>query len=486
MSFTEQLFDLLIFLLTLIPFVLIAKLLFRISIDNKKILELSLPVALIMGPIFLSILLELVMRYFPKENNLFYLLSIPIIGTLLVVFLLFYCYKKKFLQGWQSKKIRSIISNSSKKEDVLFIMLLITMIAVFLATFFGILIQNDPLEYAKTGQTIYHLKDLTHYPFVDTNFSDGYYGPWTHGLGYINFWVWSYFLAEYDGMTNSARFISYYYLVALIILLINISTVFLNQRFIGVLAAIFLCSTPVFINGVTGSHIDIIRIALLFNSLVLFYFYLQKPSLKLLLFISLSVGLALYTHSINILLFPFIAILWLIHERKITLLMIKHGFIFLFFSLIFVMPGYIINMKIFGNPVADSGAVPVWNLPNLHYDEWFFIRRELGNQFDRLFYGLLKGLSKPDWFGLSYYLLIVAFYFYISGNLKKLGNESYLLTKYLLKIILIFFSFVIITYSLGHDIFIKNYRYQMTLQPFIALFSAVILYKFIPKEKTEC
>ena len=71
MSFTEQLFDLLIFLLTLIPFVLIAKLLFRISIDNKKILELSLPVALIMGPIFLSILLELVMRYFPKENNLF-------------------------------------------------------------------------------------------------------------------------------------------------------------------------------------------------------------------------------------------------------------------------------------------------------------------------------------------------------------------------------------------------------------------------------
>ena len=149
------------------------------------------------------------------------------------------------------------------------------------------------------------------------------------------------------------------------------------------------------------------------------------------------------------------------------------------------MPGYIVNIKIFGNPIADSGAVPVWNLPNLHYDEWFFMRREIGNQFDRLFYGLLKGLSKPAWFGLSYYLLIVAFYFYISGNLKKLENESYLLTKYLLKIILIFFSFVIITYSLGHDIFIKNYRYQMTLQPFIALFSAVILYKFIPKEKTE-
>ena len=484
MLITEQLFDLLIFLLTLIPFILFTKFLFRISVDNKKIQELSLPVALIMGPIFLSILLELLLRYFPKENNIFYVLSVLIIGTSLSIFLFLYCYKKKFFQSLVPNKIKLPLPQPSNKEDFLFLLLLLSVITVFLATLFGFIIQNDPLEYAKTAQVIYQQKDLTYYPFVDTNFSNDYYGPWTHGLGYINIWVWSYFLAEYDGLTASARFISDYYLVALIILLIKLSTVFLKQRIIGVLAAIFLCSTPVLITGVTGSHIDIVRIALLFNSLILFHFYLQKPSLKSLVFIGVSVGLALYTHSLNILLFPIIAILWLIHERKISLLMIRHGFIFLFFSLIFVIPSYIINIKLFGNPIADSGAVPVWNLPSLHYDEWFNIRRELGTEAARLFYGVFKGLSKPEWFGFSYYFFIVAFYFYIAGVLKKIENESNLLTKYLLNVILIFFFFVIITYSFGLDIFIKNYRYQMTIQPFIALFSAVLLYKFIPKKNT--
>ena len=144
----------------------------------------------------------------------------------------------------------------------------------------------------------------------------------------------------------------------------------------------------------------------------------------------------------------------------------------------------IVNIKLFGNPIADSGAVPVWNLPNLHYDEWFYIRRELGNEVDRLLYGVFKGISKPFWFGFSYYFFTLAFYLYFAGVSKKLEKESYLLTKYVLNVILIFFFFVIITYSLGHDIFIKNYRYQMTLQPFIALFSAAILYKFIPKNNT--
>ena len=128
--------------------------------------------------------------------------------------------------------------------------------------------------------------------------------------------------------------------------------------------------------------------------------------------------------------------------------------------------------------------MPVWNLPNLHYNEWFFILRDLGNQTDRLFYGVLKGLSRIDWFGYSYYFFILAFYFYISGALKKSKNESYLLTKYLLKIILIFFSIVILTYGLGDDTLIKNYRYQMTIQPFIALFTAALLFKLISKENT--
>ena len=486
MSIIEQLYYLLIFLLTLMPFVLIAQLLFRISIDNKKILKLSLPVALIMGPVFLSILLELIIRYFPKENNMFYLLYIPFIGISLVVFLLFYCYKKKlFLQGWQYKNIKSVKSKTLIEDNTLTILFIISMIFLFLATLFGFLIENDPLEYASTAKTIYQQKDLTHYPFVDTNFSDGYYGPWTHGLGYINLWVWSYLVAEFDGITNSARFISVYYLLALNFFIIKLSEVFLKTLHIGKLAAIFLCISPVIIGGVIGSHIDIIRIALLFNSLILFYIYLQKPSLKFLIFMSLSVGLALYTHSLNILLFPIIAILWLIHEKKISLSMLKDGFIFLFFSLLFVIPSYIINIKLFGLPIADSGAVPVWGLPNLHYDEWFFILRDLESQVSRLFYGVLKGFTRPDWFGLSYYFFIGAFYYYVSGILKKSGAESCLLTKYLLKVILIFFSFVFITYIFGYDIFIKNYRYQMTIQPFIAFFSAVMLYKYLLIKKNN-
>jgi len=150
------------------------------------------------------------------------------------------------------------------------------------------------------------------------------------------------------------------------------------------------------------------------------------------------------------------------------------------------------NVLVFGSPIADFGAVPVYALPQLDWEAYFREARGIATFADQWLVGFLAGLSQPKIYGITYWLFLCMLFVFVrrqrrsnamliamSGSSESNGQ---LLKKLLtltsstriewlaLLVVLQFYAMVFVSVVLGMDAFIKNYRYMMTTLPLLVIF----------------
>jgi len=480
----SKFFEAVLYLCSFLPFIFAVFGVAHYSLRNGGGRLLALPIGLCFGPVLLSLVLEFFFAGFPRRSDAFYVTVVLSIGTSLA--LLSLVPMRKSLVAALAN-YRGLFERQLGLIDLSLLLLCLGGVVLALATAFLLpLRENDPLEYASTARQLLLLKDSTQYPFVNTDVSSGYYGPWSHGLGYINLWVWNGLLGDQQMGSAGARLVSSYYVFAtgLALLSVNWGSLFRGR----LISALLYIGTPIIFVNAISSHIDTIRIATFFLVLCLFYCYLLEKSNSLLLLSAFLSGLALYTHSLNLLILPLIGWVWLLHERKLSFGFFARGTLFIFLALIVVVPRYMKNVEVFGSPIADFNAVQVWQVESLYFEEWLRLARRLDSWFDRLFFGVGKGLSQPDRFGLAYYVFFVALILYVRDVMRDgIGAwRRFFITNswtgYFFQISMIFMAMVIVSWAVGLDSFIKNERYTLTIQPIVLAFSIPIVVQKL-KEK---
>jgi hypothetical protein len=236
-------------------------------------------------------------------------------------------------------------------------------------------------------------------------------------------------------------------------------------------AALILVTTPAYVSQVLGSGIDTHRLSLLLFAVITLVFAASHRDWRSWLAAGLVCGLALNSHSLTGVLVPFVIFLTLALARIGPFLKLI-GATALVATAAFVIGGerYVLNSVEFGIPVINY--VPLWDLvPSLDYHGW---RESLAPRHDlwgRLSSGSLMGFTDWHFFGLSWWICVAA----AVGMRKEIFADR--MTAAFAGAI--FCSTLVLVVFLGllpnGELLIANYRYPMTVQPFVAALGGVFI-----------
>jgi len=436
-------------------------------------------ISLGLGPALMGWFFTMLLWLLPKQEPYVYIWTIVIICVVIsllrprYIFLkvkeVIYAHFTKF-DVWQTKTIVLV---------AIFILVLILLGYVLIGLFLPIF-GNDPSEYAQAARLIAQERDISIYPFVDSSKFGGFYSPLTHPLGYINLMTFGYML---QGSTDSAgiiKMINPYFVIASVIAIWSFAA--RKIALAGPIAALILISTPLYFEVSAKAHIDTMRIYTYMVAFFALYYHIKKPNFVTAIIVGLAVGMAHFTHSIGILTLPILIPIYLI----VSGLSLKRTFLYLgtiiIIGLALIAPRWSINLATFGSIVADQ--VKVWSIPEVYFDEYLAAVRQLTTPLDKVFYGILKGFSYPEQFGLSYYIFaLVVFWLVIKTrvhkNIKLIWQKKLFIKPdvvvFSLWVLAGYYGIVSLSAVLGMDLIIKNARYLLTVQPFIAIVVACIL-----------
>lgn len=356
--------------------------------------------------------------------------------------------------------------------------LLIVAIVLFILLSIAVpLIQNDALEYNLVARELFHSRDLTTYPLLNSETNKtGFYGPWTHPPLYV---ALLYFAEIVQGHADSPGLTR---LIAPWFALVCTGLVWaLGRRLgdkVGLIAALFFLTTPLFFLGASSSLLDSLYVTGMALVIALIAGLHSSP-LKVGVSVGIGVGLSLWTHSQAILILPIaLAVLAVSYPLKNW----RHWAtaccgLFVVALLIGTWP-YWRNMQIFGTPISDAPLV--FQLSSLHWDDYFSTGRGLDTLTAKIQYGLLKGWFALEAYSFIFWMALIGIIFSLP-TLKFGLRHFYLNTNYDSKkicldirflciiICIIYFIGIILSLFLDVDLMIKNERYLLIILPAVAI-----------------
>jgi hypothetical protein len=361
-----------------------------------------------------------------------------------------------------------------------FIALLITIViaAIIFVTWVTPLRENDALEYATVARLIFERRSLAFYPAVDTSLTGGFYGPWTHPPGYPAILALCNLVqghAEYPG-------------------LIRVPAVFgsitgsmlvwiLGGRLAGGIAALILLSTPLyFVGGINGA-VDPLRISTslaAFSILGVMLVGDSRLAFKHAVAAGAAFGLAFFLHSIGFVVIVLAAALVLLFSGSTVLYSLRLGAATAAAAIAVVAPDIVTNLRNFGAVVAD--APPVWQIPGIRFAEHLQLSRNLDSPLQIISNGLLRGLTEPANYGLTFWLGAAGAAAAAAGAYRLWRGTSHPLregftrlpqgTKWQivwLAVVAGWMGMASLATAIGVMEFIKNARYVLTIFPALAL-----------------
>lgn len=377
------------------------------------------------------------------------------------------------LARWGERPLTAFISLA------FWVPLSILLAALALVTLSAPLYANDSLEYAQAAREVFEARNLDLYPFLDREVSGGLVTPWTHPPGYLSFLTLGNLL---QGSAAEARIIK---LVAPIFVLLQVIMVIAlagrGRILAGAAAGVLLLLTPVYFAQAAESSIDAYRIAVFTAAIASFWLMARAPGLGSAILAGLATGMAHYSHSIGLLTLGFAIPLYLLTAKSPWIRNGLHILLATAISVIFVAAHALKNLANYGTLLQDG--VALWRYPELRFEDHLSVERMLSTAPDAVLNGVLRGFTQIDLFGIQLLALLVALGIGAWGRLSLPSIRQFVVSAekrgsvlaMALIVVAGFLGFLLLTAAAGSDLAIKNARYFMTVQPFVAIALAIVL-----------
>ena len=437
-----------------------------------------------LGPLLLAYLLTAYLTVFPGGTR--EVAVVTILLSLLVLAVLLYWPTRRTNTIWSDVRWTLAHLVSVRRLNVVSIIgLLVLLLIIGLILLVALVVpltDNDALEYAGSAKLVFEEMSAQRYPFVRLTDSDDYYGPWSHPMGYVALQTWGFILQGDLEDTSPVRFITPWFAICTAIALVHATGGI--RRTLSPWAAVLLLATPAYLFTTMQSHIDQIRIFSLVAAVLFVPILCRQPNWRRIVGLGCVLGSGIFAHSLGILSCLLISALVFLSLRTGFWKRLAISSAVSLIALLLVAARLIDNVVIFGSPIADVGAVPVYALSQLDWEAYFREARGIATFADQWLAGFLAGLSQPRLYGITYWLFVLALgaFFLKLSRSGVLSLNSGLPRRVLsiisstrlqwsaLLVVLMFYSMVFVSVVLDMDSFIKNYRYMMTTLPLVVIF----------------
>lgn len=424
-------------------------------------------VSLGLGPAFVSWLFVSMMRWFPSYSYFSYLVVIELVllacfyfgdGLLLVV-------------GFIESSRRYFISMECIRPVTfsLLVLVAVVLLGVLAVAILVPVVENDAIQYLEVARMLFERHSLESYPFVSPDPLSGFYATSSHPLGFMGLYMWTFLHQQLipENTIFLMRYISPFYIIYTTV---AVGIIFIHEKLIyGVVAMALLVGTPIYIMQGAQLGIDPFRMYLLFVAVVWGIEMCRNATPRFSLVVGFVAGLAMCAHSVNLLfVLPLLAVVWFfLAPVSLPRAIVLFGIVTL---MAFFFGGYRIyaNMVQFGVPIYDS--LPVYGLANIHREAYVWFGNDLFSLYDKIVLGLLKGLTQVQYFGISYWAFLVVMVSLVFRGKRWCTRSLYFRGFTLL--IVTFYLIVVLSMFLGMHVFVANFRYLLTVQPFVCAVGA--------------
>lgn len=329
---------------------------------------------------------------------------------------------------------------------------------------------NDPLEYAAVAQLLHEARSISAYPMLDGEAARGLYAPWTHPPGFPLLIV----LLRLCGAVDVASALKL--VAALHAGLVIAAFLLLLPRRAGVLASIALAAAPAYLMGVMNGYVESPRVAVLVGAFAACLALRAAPAVLAVPALGVAFAACGFVHSLGILAPVLLLPGWLLLRPGSLPRRAALGAAVVGVQLALLAPDLARNLALFGVPLGDRPAL--WQLPQIGRAEYFREFRNLDGGAAVVTQGLLQGFTQLTNFALTYWVPAVALAVWtLRRRVTPAPGRPAVAPELVLagSAMLAYYAMVLALTAAGSVEAIKNARYTLTVQPFLAVLTAFVL-----------
>lgn len=321
---------------------------------------------------------------------------------------------------------------------------------------------NDPLSYLTQGRFFAAERAGGIYPFL--NHASGYYAHSQHPPFFSVLLSWAYLFQGHTESSYFGKFITMHFVFCS--LMAPHAFRFFKTVNFNVLFGLFLLGTPLMTSMVVVGHVDVIRSCVYLYGAVWAGLLFEGTSLGRLAAVGIALGFASRVHATCLVvpvfvLGAYVLFAWQPFLHKVKAASMVAAFVFLVSGWDY---GYL--MSLYGGlGLRTEEALSLYQIKSLHYGEYVKITRGIATLPDLVVNGLLRGFSSFTKYSLSYWFMLAG----VLMNLRGMASRE----KLFLAQVGFFFLLMAVTVSMGNVILVKNSRYLMMVQPFVAYFAVM-------------
>jgi hypothetical protein len=243
------------------------------------------------------------------------------------------------------------------------------------------------------------------------------------------------------------------------------------------IATLVLVGAPAYALGIVNGYVESVRVTAIVGVLALLLAYRERPLRASWLPASVALALCGFAHSLGLLLALWILPGWLLLRAGPWWRRLGEGVALVAGQLVLLAPELVSNLRHFGVLLGDRPVV--WEIDRVGRKAYFEQFRGLDTEADRLFVGILQGFTQLPNFGCSYWVAALAL---LVGGLaarRRRDHEPQVTPLRQDPLVLMsavtvaaYYASVVLLTLLGSVEAIKNARYTLTVQPFVALLVA--------------
>jgi hypothetical protein len=321
---------------------------------------------------------------------------------------------------------------------------------------------NDPLSYLTQGRFFAQERAGDIFPFL--NHASGFYSRSQHPPFFTVLLSWAYLFQGSLASSYFSKFIIMYYVFCCLVAAHAFD--FFKTYFFNMLFGLMLICTPLMASMVIVGHVDVLRASAYLYCAIWAGLLFNNSRISVFVAVGVVVGLSIRVHATCLVVPVFLLFSYFIFGSESYFIKFKVCCYVAVSAFAVAGLDYMYIVFKYGSfGLHTEEVLPVYSVEKLNYNEYVALSRGVFNVQDVVSNGIFRGFTALSKYSLTYWMMLV-------GVLLNVRKMKYLEKTFLAQIVL-FHLLMIATVCMGNIVLIKNSRYLLMMQPFVAYFAVM-------------